>query len=177
MKINSLIQAGLITVFALATGYAFAGSLGSMHSGMHDDKHANMHGDMHANMHDDMYGDKMNMGMFSHDGMTYIFNELGMSEDEQAQIHVIMQDFMDEMRAAMAGRTQSSTLEEHNAHHDILKERMASVLTVEQLEGLDRYMAAHNPHRGHAGMMHGDKSECGGKHEKHMKGMTHSYNN
>lgn len=132
MKTKTVFIASIVTVLALLTGYSFANGFGPM------------------------YGGKMSRGA----GMDYIYQELNITEDQQAQIQVIMQDFRNEMHATMTGRTEPPTDEERDAHHALLKDRLASALSADQIDGLDKYMAAHNQQRGFGHMGKGQRGNC-----------------
>jgi len=148
MKTQTVFIASIVTALALITGYSFAGGMG-----------------------------KMGGGMMGQGGMNYIFDELSITEDQQSQINTIMQDFREEMRATMAGRTEPPTEQERNAHHDLLQYRLASVLSDDQLEGLEKYMDAHGQNRGGGHHGQGGYGNCDQEGNGHMNGNGHMKGN
>lgn len=128
-------------IFAIVVSLILGASFALAHGG---------YGPGNGSMMGGMYGGKA--GPMSGPGYSYIFDQLDVTEDQQAQLETLMNDFRDEMRATMSGRTERPTQEEMDSHRTLLKDRLATVLTAEQVDGLDAYMGAHNGRQGFGGM-------------------------
>lgn len=106
--------------------------------------------------------------------MSYIADQLDITEEQQAQAHEIIRRIMTEQRDAMrtemketprAERTRPSA-EEITARraqiNTLLADELGTVLRPEQIEGLLTYMNAHMPSPGRDGHMRGGR--MGGGH-------------
>lgn len=100
-------------------------------------------------------------GMFSMrgPGMEYIFDELNVTDEQKTALEAVMTEFRDEMRSS--DRTERPTEEERAAHQALLQQRLSTVLTANQLDGIEKYMAAHSMDRGgKGGRMHRGSKNC-----------------